>query len=452
MPNDENKPEIKITADLKNIKIKGALKTIEPDNVGYAINAMAQMDISSMPQMDSLSKNWNHTLKSYANNQIDESSFESKKVEISKTLSAAVNDLEEDKQLDLDSKITSEKSDLFDFKLEESEKLKILFLASNPSQLGELSLRVEHSRIAERLQNVDEELFDIKVNFATTSRQFIDRVIDYKPHILHFSGHGIKGNQVKDELADRLDKALDGRGGIAFIHPDKPGEHKILAARSLRKIIERMLNAGKVPLKAVILNACYSEEEAKQISTHNLYAIGMEKAIADNTSVSFSSSFYEELCRARNIKKALNTSLMYMLTNDEDIDKNVKLFFEEKELSLAVDPTIPDIQYGSTPTDAGSKEKESFNLILNHLEKTYITAKAQSKLRKELIRNLSDRLDIPNETNFYDSVSQYYTQFIPFEKQRHNIIRGYTKDILAPNNSKVLELLLGQPELKKCGS
>ena len=48
-----------------------------------------------------------------------------------------------------------------------------------------------------------------------------------------------------------------------------------------------------IPL--VFLNACYSEEQAKAISKHVNYVIGMSRAISDEAAIKFSVSFYSSL-------------------------------------------------------------------------------------------------------------------------------------------------------------
>ena len=45
----------------------------------------------------------------------------------------------------------------------------------------------------------------------------------------------------------------------------------------------------------MVLNACYSEQQAKAIAEHIDYVIGMSNAISDSAAISFSAAFYQAL-------------------------------------------------------------------------------------------------------------------------------------------------------------
>jgi len=60
----------------------------------------------------------------------------------------------------------------------------------------------------------------------------------------------------------------------------------------------------KDTVRVVILNACYSEEQAEAIAQHIDCVIGMTKAIGDEAAVGFASSFYQAIGYGRNIKDA----------------------------------------------------------------------------------------------------------------------------------------------------
>lgn len=57
-------------------------------------------------------------------------------------------------------------------------------------------------------------------------------------------------------------------------------------------------------MECVILNACYSGEQANAIAKHIRYVIGMNEAIGDRAAISFSIGLYQALGAGRSIEEA----------------------------------------------------------------------------------------------------------------------------------------------------
>ena len=57
-------------------------------------------------------------------------------------------------------------------------------------------------------------------------------------------------------------------------------------------------------VNCVILNACYSETQAKTIAKHIPFVIGMNQAIGDEAAIAFSVGFYKALGAGRSVKEA----------------------------------------------------------------------------------------------------------------------------------------------------
>lgn len=66
------------------------------------------------------------------------------------------------------------------------------------------------------------------------------------------------------------------------------------------RFVPTIRRAGKV----CVLNACYSEAQAKAIARHIDYVIGMQQAIGDTAAIAFSAGFYQALGDGRNIEEA----------------------------------------------------------------------------------------------------------------------------------------------------
>ncbi len=61
---------------------------------------------------------------------------------------------------------------------------------------------------------------------------------------------------------------------------------------ALANFFKRFAERG---LECVVLNACYSEIQAKAIAEHIEYVVGMNSAIGDNAAIKFAVGFYDEL-------------------------------------------------------------------------------------------------------------------------------------------------------------
>lgn len=59
-------------------------------------------------------------------------------------------------------------------------------------------------------------------------------------------------------------------------------------------------------VRLVVLNACFSDAQARTLSQHVDAVIGMTRAIGDPTAISFAKSFYAALADGRNLETAFN--------------------------------------------------------------------------------------------------------------------------------------------------
>lgn len=162
----------------------------------------------------------------------------------------------------------------------------ILFLASNPSQTAKLQLEKEFVRISSSLQNGVTE-FKLVAEWAITPGDLHQAILKHKPHIIHFSGHGVAD---KDDLPGgrNIGPAVAEQGGIVLQGPG--GEPRFVSGAALADMFRIM--ATRINIEIVILNACHQEEQARAIVRHIPYVIGTNDAIGDNAAIEFSTGFY----------------------------------------------------------------------------------------------------------------------------------------------------------------
>ena len=159
--------------------------------------------------------------------------------------------------------------------------IKILFLASDPSDASRLRLGQEWRDIQERLQlGRYREKFLLEQRMSVRPGDISQALLDFEPHIVHFSGHGTNTGELcfEDEL-----------GKIQSVTPN--------ALAALFALVDEQVNC-------VVLNACYSETQAKAISQHINFIIGMNQAIGDKAAIAFAVGFYKALAANHSIDKA----------------------------------------------------------------------------------------------------------------------------------------------------
>ncbi|WP_088241353.1 CHAT domain-containing protein [Calothrix rhizosoleniae] len=147
----------------------------------------------------------------------------------------------------------------------------ILFLAANPKDTAQLRLDEEVREIDASLQRArGRDQFVLQQRWAVRSRDVQRAMLDFRPQIVHFSGHGAEEGLVLE---------------------DKTGKAKFVDTEGLAGLFKSFSDC----VECVVLNACYSEVQADAIARHIPYVIGMNKAIGDKAAIEFAVSLYDAL-------------------------------------------------------------------------------------------------------------------------------------------------------------
>jgi len=157
-----------------------------------------------------------------------------------------------------------------------STLLKILMLTANPAGTTKLNLDKEYARISEKLQK-ERDKFNLTVSRAVNRTEFKEFTEQIQPMILHFSGHGEQGGEL---------------GGILVQNEDK-NDYEIVSPEKLESLFEYF--NSEFSMQAVVLNACFSQEQAAAIARHVPYVVGTTDAVNDEHAISFSTGFYFKL-------------------------------------------------------------------------------------------------------------------------------------------------------------
>lgn len=157
----------------------------------------------------------------------------------------------------------------------------ILFLAADPTDTSRLRLGTELREIQESLQIARlRENFRLEQRLSVRPTDITQALLDQKPRIVHFSGHGT------------------GEDGLCF--ENESGQVQLVKADALATLFGLVSDQ----VDCVLLNACYSKNQAEAISDRIKYVIGMTKAIGDSAAISFSIGFYQAIGAGRSVKEA----------------------------------------------------------------------------------------------------------------------------------------------------
>ncbi|MDX2242163.1 MAG: CHAT domain-containing protein [Leptolyngbyaceae cyanobacterium bins.302] len=180
----------------------------------------------------------------------------------------------------------------------------ILVLATNPQGTHQLRLGEEVRRLEaalRRSQNRDD--FQIKHCWAATPGDVRQALLDYKPYIVHFCGHGI-GSETSEQtpVATRkfvaLADATPEPEGLMF--EDEMGQPKLVSTAAIANLFALF----KDQIECVVLNACYSEAQAQVISDYIPHVVGMSRWIGDKAAIEFAIGFYDAIFAGETVKIA----------------------------------------------------------------------------------------------------------------------------------------------------
>jgi CHAT domain len=187
---------------------------------------------------------------------------------------------------------------------------KILFLASNPTNTGRLRLDQEVRDVEEGLKRSNErDQFELIPSFAARIDDLRRRLLEHSPQIVHFSGHG------------------SGVDGIV-LENDK-GESSPVPTDALANLFELCSEH----VDCVVLNACESDLQAKAISRHIPYVIGMTSSVSDDAALEFAVGFYDALGAGKSIQDAFRFGCNAIALKGIPEDKTPKL--RKKKLTAA---------------------------------------------------------------------------------------------------------------------
>lgn len=223
---------------------------------------------------------------------------------------------------------------------------RILFITANPTEAARLNIDEELRQIKNRIRSSDlRESFEIELAPAVRPRELLEYLNQHRPHIVHFSGHGSERGEIL---------LLDDAGRIMPIPAD---------------VLSKVFATVNDNVRMVVLNACYSEIQAKGINQAVDYVIGMNGEIGDEAAITFSSALYSALGYNRTIRGAFDqaiTGLLLENIREESIPKLLVKHGVSADTTLTgsiLEPNAPDGAGAVLPTSPTTAASRLFRLV-----------------------------------------------------------------------------------------
>ncbi len=202
----------------------------------------------------------------------------------------------------------------------ETQKIRVLFLAANPTSTPRLAIDEEMYAIEQKVRAAkhrDELVFQSA--WAVRPDDLLQLLNQHKPHIVQFSGHGSSQ-------------------GLCLAGDN--GQERFVTAQALKSLFTTL----KDNIRLVFLNACYSREQAQALIETIDCVIGMKESIRDDAATAFASSFYRAISSERSVQNAFEQGKVSLLLEEipqEDIPELlVKDGVDAKEMIL-IAPSNP---------------------------------------------------------------------------------------------------------------
>lgn len=172
----------------------------------------------------------------------------------------------------------------------ENEKVTVLFLAANPRGTERLSLDEEIRSITDKIRASEgRDALNLVSAWAVRPDDLLQKLNEHKPHIVHFSGHGVQAGEI--------------------VLVDSNGSPKSVSSDALKALFKTLRDN----IQVVILNACYSKIQAESIAEIIDCVIGMNATIADQAAIVFAASFYRAIGFGRSVQEAFEQGKVALL-------------------------------------------------------------------------------------------------------------------------------------------
>lgn len=186
------------------------------------------------------------------------------------------------------------------------EKIKVLFMASNPAGTGQLRLDEEARAIHETItKSKHRDSVEFVTRWAVRSSDLLQAINEVNPDVIHFSGHGTDTDELVLQNTD--------------------GSPKLITKEAIVGTIATV--SDKVRL--VFFNTCFSFGQAEAIVERIEAAIGMTTSIGDDAACVFASQFYSSIGFGLNLETAFKQAKAALLMEGIPEENTPELYVKD---------------------------------------------------------------------------------------------------------------------------
>jgi hypothetical protein len=187
-----------------------------------------------------------------------------------------------------------------------TQRIRILFLSANPWTTNRILVDEEEREIFQKInEGPYRNRFEVHNHAAIRVSDLQRLLMTYEPHIVHFSGHGTKRERI-------ILGGTHGRGKTV----DRQGLADVFALYNHH-------------VRLVLLNACFTKEQARSICREINYSIGTGKGIGDKVGVAFAGAFYRALGFGKSVRNAFESARAELALTKIPRSRGIELFVQE---------------------------------------------------------------------------------------------------------------------------
>ena len=187
-----------------------------------------------------------------------------------------------------------------------TKKIRILFLSANPWVCSRILVDEEAREIFERLQEGPyRDKFELHHHAALRPGDLQKLLLTFEPHIVHFSGHASKKYKIILGGSHGRGKTIDHQG------------------------LTDVFALYKRHVRLVVLNACFTREQAHSLSQVVNYSIGAGRGIGDKVGVAFAGAFYRALGFGKSVRDAFASAKAELALTRLPRSRGIELFLRD---------------------------------------------------------------------------------------------------------------------------
>jgi len=216
-------------------------------------------------------------------------------------------------------------------------KIKVLFLASDPFKTQALALDEEIRAITAQIRSAEyRDMLELVSAWAVRPDDLQQLLLQHRPHVVHFSGHGTTGTPIIGPPPTPLGSGRElvptesGQDAQLVLMGER-GEPQPVSQEALVELIDVL----KGNIRVVVLNACHTKPQAEAIAQVIDCCIGMNAAIGDKAAIVLAAAFYRALGFGQDVQTAYKLGKHELKLKGIPQDQIPELHYRREEVDPA---------------------------------------------------------------------------------------------------------------------